>query len=250
MITAVREQKFVSGRKERSDKISETTVNKVKNFYLDECNSKILPGIKDTISVKTEYGKTKLRKVLLLSTIDEAHKKFIQEEGNIISSESFRKLRPQNCVLVGSSGTHVICCCVNCQNPELLIDTSVLPTLEGFKSLVSSTGKVTPKDIVSLLVCSENPGENCYLSTCGNCKHKTKDLENSVKGILSEAGIQIIEYSQWRFQDKSQKMTFSESLADFSSDFVNSMNEFKLHHFISKKQSAYLHNLKKNLPPG
>ena len=222
----------------------------MEQFYLDEKNAKVLPGIKDVVTVKTEYGKTKHRKLLLLSTINEAHQKFVEEEGNIISLEAFRKLRPKNCVLVGSGGTHSICCCIHCENLALLITTSLLMNLEGFKLLVPNSEKVSPKDIVQLLVCSEDPGESCYMSSCENCKNKAEDLKNELKSVLCNANIESIEYSQWRFQDKSQKMTFSETVDEFCGDFVNSMNEFKIHFFISKKQSSYLYNMKKNLPIG
>ena len=46
-------------RIERSDKTPQELVQKVEKFYLDGKNSRILPGIKDVISVKTKEGRTK-----------------------------------------------------------------------------------------------------------------------------------------------------------------------------------------------
>ena len=78
-------------RIERSDKTPQELVQKVEKFYLDGKNSRILPGIKDVISVKTKKGRTKLRKHLLLSTISEAYKQFGEENNDILSEEMLRK---------------------------------------------------------------------------------------------------------------------------------------------------------------
>ena len=125
-------------RKQRNDKLSPETLSQIKEFYLDSKNSKILPGIKDVVSVKTPDGRVKERKQLLLSSISEAHEQFVAETGSTISLETFRRHRPKNVVLVGTSGTHTICCCVLCENPKLLITTSILGKIDhtGYNSLV------------------------------------------------------------------------------------------------------------------
>ena len=104
-------------RIERSDKTPYELVQKVEKFYLEGKNSRILPGIKDVISVKTKEGRTKLRKHLLLSTNSKAYQQFREENDDILSEDMFRKLRPPNVVLMGGSGTHKICCCIHCENP-------------------------------------------------------------------------------------------------------------------------------------
>ena len=113
-------------RKQRQDKICPEKEAEIREFYLDEKNSKILAGIKDVVSVKTPDGRVKERKQLLLSTIAEAHEQFVAESGSMISLETFRRLRPKNVVLVGTLETHTICCCILCKNPKLLITTSIL----------------------------------------------------------------------------------------------------------------------------
>ena len=84
------------------------------------------------MSVKTPDGRIKVRKHLLLSTISSAHEKFVAETGLDVSLEIFRQYQPENMVLVGASGTHSICCCSSCENPKLIISTSVL----GMNSLM------------------------------------------------------------------------------------------------------------------
>ena len=126
MVTAVRNGAAKIQRKERQHTISQEVKTQIREYYLDEKNSKILPGIKDTVSVKTPDGRIKQRKQLLLSTIENAYKQFIEDTGTTVSLESFRKLRPKNVVLITSAGVHSICCCVLCENPKLIISTSIL----------------------------------------------------------------------------------------------------------------------------
>ena len=126
MVTAVRNGTAKIQRKERQHTISQEVKTQIREYYLDEKNSKILPGIKDTVSVKTPDGRIKQRKQLLLSTIENAYKQFIEDTGTTVSLESFRKLRPKNVVLITSAGVHSICCCVLCENPKLIISTSIL----------------------------------------------------------------------------------------------------------------------------
>ena len=135
-------------RIERSDKTPQELVQKVEKFYLDGKNSRILPGIKDVISVKTKEGRTKLRKHLLLSTISEAYQQFREGNDDILSEDMFRKLRPPNVVLMGGSGTHKICSCIHCENPNLMITTSILAKLESFQCLSKDSKQVTPKSLV------------------------------------------------------------------------------------------------------
>ena len=131
-VSAVRNGDVTTARKERKDKISDEVKEEIRKFYKDESNSKILPGIKDIMSVKTPDGRIKVRKQLLLSSISSAHEKFVAETGLDVSLEIFRQYRPENVVLVGASGTHSICCCSSCENPKLIISTSVL----GMNSLM------------------------------------------------------------------------------------------------------------------
>ena len=126
IVTAVRNGTATVQRKEREQKIDTEVKKQIREYYLNEKNSKILPGMNDVVSVKTPEGRVKERKQLLLSTISTAHKQFIEDTGTTVSLDTFRRLRPKNVVLVTSAGVHTICCCVLCENPRLIISTSIL----------------------------------------------------------------------------------------------------------------------------
>ena len=98
--------------------------------------------MKDTVSVKTDDGRKTLRKLLLKSTVHKAHQDFLKEfPDSKVSYSKFRSLRPKNVVLQGSSGSHITCVCVKCENPRLMVETSVLGQLDCFRTLIDETGK-------------------------------------------------------------------------------------------------------------
>ena len=132
-------------RKERSDRLDEDTVKNIETFFQDPKNVKHLPGAKDTLSVKNSAGKRESqRKLLLPSTLYHAHQKFLKDYPNSkVCYSKFSQLRPRNVVLPGSAGTHITCVCLHCDNPRLMVDTSVLGQLEIFKFLIDPHGKET-----------------------------------------------------------------------------------------------------------
>lgn len=77
---------------------------------MSDLNSRILPGIKDCVSMKVDGQRKKVQKRLLLlnsydlyATFNESH-----PDENVIFS-MFAKLRPKNCILAGARGTHAVC---------------------------------------------------------------------------------------------------------------------------------------------
>ena len=56
--------------------LSDRTVQLVKEFYLSDAVSRIMPGKRDCISVKVNGKKTLMQKQLLLSNLIEAHRQF------------------------------------------------------------------------------------------------------------------------------------------------------------------------------
>jgi len=93
-------------------------------FYLRNDVSYTMPGMKDTVSIKTENGKrVKLQKQLLLLNLKEIYELFKKEYPELrIGFTKFSLLRPQQCVLADSSGSHNICVCPFHQNIKLMID--------------------------------------------------------------------------------------------------------------------------------
>ena len=95
----------------------------VKAFYARDDVSSVRPGMKDVISVRNENGeKEHLQKRLLLLNLRELYQSFKEEHPELkIGFAKFTTLRPANCILVGSSGTHSVCVCSYHQNVKLLL---------------------------------------------------------------------------------------------------------------------------------
>ena len=110
----------VRDMKPGSCSISCATKKCIIEFFESESNSKILPGKKDVVSVKTENGREHKQKVLILCNLKElyVHFKEIYPDAKVGFS-TFADLRPKWCVLAGSSGTHSVCVCSHHENLKL-----------------------------------------------------------------------------------------------------------------------------------
>lgn len=92
-------------------------------FYERDDISAVMPGKKDTISVRGDDGQKQLvQKRLLRANLKIIFFKFQNEFADIkISFSKFATFRPRNCVLAGSSGTHAVCVCPLHENMRLLL---------------------------------------------------------------------------------------------------------------------------------
>ena len=108
--------------KRKGKKFSVETENLVKQFYERDNISRLMPGLKDVISVKQNDGKRiNMQKRLLLSNLNELNTLFKNEYENVkISFAKFVQLRPAYCVLAGSSSIHVVCVYVHHENVKLM----------------------------------------------------------------------------------------------------------------------------------
>lgn len=97
---------------------------KIVNFYLSDEISRIMPGQKDVVSVPQENGKkVKLQKHLILCNVKEAYVAFKKDYPEInVGFSKFASLRPKQCVLADSNGTHNVCVCKIYQNFKLLLN--------------------------------------------------------------------------------------------------------------------------------
>ena len=95
-----------------------STELQVKEFYKSEDISRVMPGKKDTVSVKDKDGVKKLeQKHLVLCNLKDAYHLFREKYPNDdIGFSKFAELRPKECVLVGGSGTHSVCVCTTHEN--------------------------------------------------------------------------------------------------------------------------------------
>lgn len=112
-------QFFISGRS-----LEKETVTLVEQFYLSNDVSYVMPGIKDVINVKDKSGKRmKLQKHLLLLNLKEIYQLFKMQYPELkIGFTKFTTLKPRNCVLACSNGTHNVCVCPFHQNIKLMLE--------------------------------------------------------------------------------------------------------------------------------
>ena len=88
-----------SRRKIRSDALSEEQLKSVENFYNRDGTSRICPGKKDFISVKTPGGRELKQKSLLLLNVKEVYELFKKEEPDLkIGHSKFASLRPRQVI--------------------------------------------------------------------------------------------------------------------------------------------------------
>ena len=100
----------------KRERISDIIKDQVIGFYLDDENSRQMPGQKDCVSV----AGVKHQKRLLLFKLAELYTHFKEKHGKIIGFSKFCTLRPKWCILVGASGTHTVCTCLTHENAKLL----------------------------------------------------------------------------------------------------------------------------------
>ncbi|KAJ8684704.1 hypothetical protein QAD02_020497 [Eretmocerus hayati] len=146
-----------------NDRLPDETVELVRNFYLDDDNSRIMAGMKDTKSVEDSSNrKIHVQKRLVLYNLPELFIKFKDKHSMTkVGFSKFAQIRPSQCVLAGSSGTHSVCVCVHHQNVKLLLD--------GLGISKFTSGKLNNyRNRISIMVC-ENPTDDCFMNKRKEC---------------------------------------------------------------------------------
>jgi hypothetical protein len=125
-------------------KISLEEIGIVHDFYLSDDYSRMMPGMKDYVSVRQTGGekKVKIQKRLLLINIDELFFKYKEFCLNQLCMKScgkskFFELRPKHVIEVGAAGIHNVCVCEKHQNIKLMLD-AVSDTTEKYLCDVKS----------------------------------------------------------------------------------------------------------------
>ena len=100
--------------------VSIETTRLVIDFYRHNENSRIMPGMKDRISIKKNVYQ---QKRLIVCTLEKLHSAFRQQQQqeHKIGFSKFCMLRSKWCILAGSSGTDSVCVCTIHQNIILLL---------------------------------------------------------------------------------------------------------------------------------
>lgn len=176
--------------------ISDSTIQKAKDFYLSDHASRMMPGVKDCVSVVQNDVKMKVQKRLLLFNLVDLYDQFKEEFPELkIGLSKFCEIKPRECILAGHSGTHNVCVCETHQNMNLKI--------YGIKRQLKNHGfdfKETAQDFIKKSVC-ENSFPDCFLTNCKNCpgiQCVIKELED----LLTDQKITKITFSQWQNTDR------------------------------------------------
>lgn len=92
---SVKRRKFESvERKKRSDAVTEEEICKVEEFFMRDDISRMCPGKKDFISVKTPGGRVQKQKRLLLLNVHEAFEVFMEDNDIKLGKAKLSSLRP------------------------------------------------------------------------------------------------------------------------------------------------------------
>ena len=137
------------------------TVEKVIEFYNNDINSRMMPGVNDCVSMNVNGKPTKVQKRLVLMNLQELYAAFKIDNPKLISFNAFCKLRPKNCILAGASGTHSVCVCTIHKNAKLMFDAINVKKLTENSSIPI----VNYKDCLQEMMC-KNVTNDCHLDIC------------------------------------------------------------------------------------
>jgi hypothetical protein len=223
----------------------EAQINKVLEFYEDDDNSRLLPGMKNKKSIVVNGRKVLKQKRLILFNLRVLHTKFRKENEDInIGLSKFGELRPDNCVLAGEGGTHVVCVCVLHQNCKLMLNAINLSKLTKDTEFPLQTYH----DCLNFLLCQE-PKDVCHSNSCPSCTG-TEKLNKYLLELLQACDVTEIKYSLWCTTDRATMQTKTSSREDFLIELGSILEKLKPHNFIGEKQTAYFHELKNSLKDG
>lgn len=235
----------------RQSSVLNSTKELIVKFYLDDENSKVLPGKNDCISVsKCVYE----QKRLMLCSVSELYAFFKKKHEDLkVGLSIFYKLKPKWCVFPGTSGTHCVCVCQTHEDARLIIHAI------GIKTYY--------RELIRHLVCNEE-SKTCMLRLCKDCLtisqiadslrfmiiNNLKEDSSSPEFELSdieeeEFWKQRIEFYQWKTTDnQTELVTEISERSEVVEIAAKKMNELIPNEFISRNQAEYVKNLKSNLP--
>ncbi|KAJ8678524.1 hypothetical protein QAD02_014311 [Eretmocerus hayati] len=211
-------------------KLLNETVESVEEFYQDDHNSRVMPGMKDVVCSKDKNGeKIYTQKRLVLSTLRELYISFKDLHPEIkIGFSKFAQFRPKHCVLPESSGTHTVCVCIYHQNVKLM--------LEGVDVSKLTSGKLNNyKDCISLLVC-EKPSNKYSLNQCRQCPG-VEPLKSLLLESFEQKEIDQVQFQFWLTTDRCKLQTRVTSAEEFVEELAKLIFKLKTLRFHYKTTS-------------
>lgn len=194
-----------------------------KFFY--DCST-IMPGIRDKISIKTSSGRETKQKRLLLGSLNELFANFKDMLPNSkIDFSTFAKLRPQECILTGSSGTHTVCVCMKHENIDLCLRAvKALPMLKD----------ISLNQLINDYLICKNPSPKCFFLKCDECPDLS-DFSDKLMDEIENFPIEILKYKNWiQVENRYQLVDKTSSPEEFVDTFSSMLCGFLTHFFITK----------------
>lgn len=183
--------------KKKGRKLAECIVIAVKEFYMSDFASRILPGMKDCLTIKlNNKQKIKIQKRLLLSNLKDLHAEFRKKcPDSKLSVSKFTTLRPLECIPVGQSGSHNVCVCRTHQNIRLKLRGIHLQLrIKGFEF------SETYHDFIEQSLCEE-PTSACYMLTCKSCPGGDPVVQK-LRNLFEVYNVTKVRFSQWLSTDR------------------------------------------------
>lgn len=227
-----------SERKIRSDALTEKELKVVNDFFNRDDISRICPGKKDFLSVKTSEGREFKQKRLLLLNMNEAYELFKKEEPGLkIGRSKFASLRPRQ-VMPMSLRDQEVCMCKYHENINMILD--------GLKNILPEVPKYS-EDLLIQTVCSVNQAK-CMDRECQACEI-AKPLDELFEGINENTATS---YFQWETCEdgRVRKQKIEGTIADAKEDLMEQLQPFGRHVYNIKRQYAELKYLKESLQLG
>lgn len=227
------EQKGLIGEPDakRGKNLDPAIIDSILKFYQSDEQSRVLPGMKDVVSVGNKKYE---RKRLVLGNLRELYIVYKREYPDIeVGFSKFCSLRPKWCILAGACGTHSVCVCVKHQNVKLL--TQSLNTKETYK------------DLMKFLLCDEEK-RDCMFRHCILCPPKENLIEFLKSKFESYDSNETVEYSQWVSTDRTRMIKCVSNSEDFIANLTEKLEQLIPHAYIASSQSSFIKNLKKHLP--
>lgn len=210
-------------------KFSDVMNELIKNYYLDEKNCYICPGLRQSVISRdlTTGEKTYAQKRMLLYTLHDLYKNFIDDykgDEALPKFSYFVSLKPQECVYAGDPGTHTICVCVEHENIKM--------------KLAAITNQITYRDLLVSAVCDVDD-HSCMLHECKKCPQVMgmRKLWDNLN-ISSE---ETITFQCWTSDGSRASLTTkSQDSCSFLADLFEEIWNLTTHHFIAEAQKNYL----------
>ena len=236
---------FSDPNPKKGNRLDEALVEKVKEFYLSEDISRMMPGKKDIVSVLVNGERQHIQKQLIMCNLKEAYSFFKDKyPTDKISFSKFAECRPKQCVLAGAAGTHSVCVCTTHQNMDLMFQHAKINKLTEDQDINLNT----PQDFVAFLQCNP-PTIECCLSKCDLCGN-TEQLHFKLEEAFDQNLVDEISYKKWTSTDRANLETVVQNVEEFLTTFLRALKKYQQHAFITRMQSQHYRETKENLEEG